>query len=85
MKDNFLFTIVEYNGDLLVIKVDTSNEGWVSFIDTWDHNWQVYVNGEKRKLMKLFGAYKTIKINPGISTIKFIYKPFNFNLTSPSN
>tara|TARA_B110000003_G_scaffold196949_1_gene195612 strand:+ start:300 stop:1967 length:1668 start_codon:yes stop_codon:yes gene_type:complete len=85
VKENFLFNIIQYNGDLLVFRVEASHEGWVSFIDTWDHNWQVFINGEKKEIKKLFGAYKTVKINPGVSTIKFIYKPFNINLVFPNN
>ena len=79
INDNFKFEILKYNGDVLIIKIKSSSYGWVSFIDTWDNNWQVFVNDEKKNLEQLFGAYKSVKINPGIITIEFIYKPFNIN------
>ncbi len=68
-----------YNGDQLIIEIQSNSSGWVSFIDTWDHNWNVYVNSRQMTLRKLFGAYKSIKVEPGVSTIEFIYKPFNLN------
>jgi hypothetical protein len=78
-KDNFLFEILSYNGDELILKVQSQNNGWVSFIDTWDNNWNVSVNDKPQKLLKLFNAYKSVEIKPGISKIKFTYRPFNFN------
>ena len=76
---NFEYKKIHYNGDNLKIKINTSSSGWVSFIDTWDHNWVVFVNGKKKKLNKLFGAYKSVEVQNGTSVIEFIYKPFNFN------
>ena len=68
-----------YDGDELVLKVESLNDGWVSFVDTWDQNWSVFVNNDKKKLNQLFGAYKSVRIESGISKIRFIYKPFNIN------
>ena len=79
MKSNFLFKLIYYDGDQLVLKVESLNNGWVSFIDTWDSNWQVFVNNDQKQLNQLFGAYKSVKIDSGESEIRFVYKPFNFN------
>ena len=81
INDNFKFEIVKYTGDELVINVETLGNGWVSFIDTWDHNWHVYINNNKENFMKLFGTYKSIRIKPGNSQIRFAYKPFNLNFS----
>lgn len=76
---SFDYEIIYYDGDQLIIKLKSTRPGWVSFIDTWDHNWTVYVDDQLKKLDKLFGSYKSVKIESGVSTIKFIYKPFNLN------
>ena len=78
-KNKFKYNLIKYNGDELIIDVFVDKPGWVSFIDTWDPNWKVYVNGSNRDLEKLFDAYKSVYIKSGNSKIKFIYKPFNFN------
>ena len=76
---NFTFKKIYYDGDNLTIKIYTSSAGWVSFIDTWDHNWIVLVNGNKKKLNKLFDAYKSVEVQEGEAVVEFMYKPFNLN------
>ena len=76
---NFKFNLVKYNGDELIIEVKADRPGWISFIDTWDPNWKVFINGEKRRMDKLFDAYKSVKINFGYSKIKFVYQPLSLN------
>ena len=76
---NVSFEVVKYTGDELIIKIFSNKSGWISFIDTWDPNWVVIVNEKQKKLDKLFEAYKSVKIESGVSIIKFEYRPFNLN------
>ena len=59
--------------------MNSDDDGWISFIDTWDSNWKVFINKKEKNLEKLFDAYKAVKIKSGTSEIRFVYKPFNFN------
>ena len=77
-ENKFSFELVKYNGDELIIVVDSTANGWISFIDTWDSNWKVFIDKKEKNLEKLFDAYKAVKINSGKSEIRFVYKPFNF-------
>tara|TARA_Y100000768_G_scaffold386805_1_gene376123 strand:+ start:301 stop:2487 length:2187 start_codon:yes stop_codon:yes gene_type:complete len=77
----FSYEIISYNGDELKIKALSNENGWVSFIDTWDHNWKVTVNNQPKEIYKLLNAYKAVKIKPGVSEIKFFYNPINFNFS----
>ncbi len=79
IQNQFTYEIIFYNGDELKIKVNLNSDGWITFIDTWDKNWKVFVNSEETKLMKLFDAYKSVKVQPGASEIRFVYKPLNVN------
>ncbi len=79
--ESFQYNKISYNGDMLVLEVNSKSPGWISYIDTWDHNWNAYVNGKKKNIDKLFGAYKSVKIESGFSTVKFSYNPFNLNFT----
>ena len=78
-QNKFTFELVKYNGDELIIIVNSDDDGWISFIDTWDSNWKVFINKKEKNLEKLFDAYKAVKIKSGTSEIRFVYKPFNFN------
>ena len=81
IKENFSFDIVYYDGDNLVFDLYVNTPGWITFVDTWDHNWVVSVDNEPKEINKLFGAYKSVKIKSGFSRIEFSYKPFNFNFS----
>ncbi len=78
---HFTYDLLKYNGDELIIEIKVSKPGWVSFIDTWDPNWQVYVNGKKNKIEKLFNAYKSVYVKDGITEVRFVYKPFSFHFS----
>ncbi len=77
----FDYKKISYDGDTLILDINTQKSGWVSFIDTWDHNWIVEVNDKPKKINKLFGAYKSVEIESGFSNVRFSYKPFNLNFT----
>tara|TARA_B100000073_G_scaffold76730_1_gene57956 strand:- start:617 stop:2803 length:2187 start_codon:yes stop_codon:yes gene_type:complete len=79
--NKFSYEIISYNGDELEIIAKSNKNGWVSFIDTWDHNWKVTVNNKPKEINKLLNAYKAVKIKPGESEIKFFYDPINFNFS----
>ena len=78
---NFSYEKKVYTGDELEIDLNSDKNGWLTFVDNWDPNWQVYVNSKEKRIEKLFGAYKSVKIESGFSTVKFTYNPFNLNFT----
>lgn len=69
-----------YNGELLDLKIESNQEGYLNFIDNWDPFWIVKVNGQTAELEKLFKTFKSVKIPSGKSTILFEYKPEFFPL-----
>jgi hypothetical protein len=73
--------IVKYDGEILDVQVESSQEGYLSFIDNWDPFWQVSVNGKPEKLEILFGTFKSVKIHPGVSNVRFEYKPSLFPIS----
>ena len=68
--------INEYDGNNLRLEISSEKNGWLSFIDNWDHGWVATVNGEKTQIYKLLQSYKSIKIKKGFSKVKFQYKPW---------
>ena len=78
-QNQFDMKLKKYNGDEIHINLVSKDDGWLSFIDTWDPNWVAYNNDTEVEIEQLFKAYKAIKIKKGVNDIKFIYKPFNLN------
>jgi hypothetical protein len=67
--------LLSYTGDELEWKIDAPTAGYISFIDNWDSNWKVFVDGEEKKIELLFGTFKSVAVKEGEHHIKFIYKP----------
>ncbi|MDQ3021435.1 MAG: hypothetical protein M3R36_12830 [Bacteroidota bacterium] len=67
--------IDKYNGDELICIVETKDDGFCSFIDNWDSNWTATVNGKEASIGKLFGTFKSVRIEKGINIVMFKYSP----------
>ena len=66
-----------YNGDKILIIVNSKVDGWISFIDNWSPGWIAKINDKKVNISKLFGTYKSVEIIKGNSKIVMEYKPFS--------
>lgn len=75
------YEVTGYDGENLQVEVESSEAGFLSFIDNWDPFWTVKVNGETAKLEKLYDTFKSVKIPAGKSTVRFEYQPEFFPLT----
>jgi hypothetical protein len=68
--------VTYYDGDKLKMIVQNSQPIYVSFIDNWDPDWKASVNGKRVAIDKLFGTFKSVRIEPGENKIVFYYRPF---------
>jgi hypothetical protein len=70
--------IVEaYDGDRLVLDVSTSGPMFLNFIDNWDADWVATINGRPAAIEKLFGTFKSVRLEAGKSKVEFLYCPFS--------
>jgi hypothetical protein len=68
--------VTYYDGDKLTMVVENSQPIYVSFIDNWDPDWKALANGKRVGIDKLFGTFKSVRIQPGENHIVFYYRPF---------
>jgi hypothetical protein len=68
--------VTYYDGDKLTMIVQNSQAIYVSFIDNWDPDWKALANGKRVGIDKLFGTFKSVRIEPGENKIVFNYRPF---------
>lgn len=61
-----------------VFKVDTQRAGWFITADTVYPGWKVYVDGEGEKIEVANGLFRAVRIEEGIHTIEFKYRPLWF-------
>ena len=70
----------KYNGDEMVCIIEIKEDCYCSFTDNWDNNWEAFVNGNKVNIEKLFGTFKSVKLEKGRNTLVFRYNPALFGL-----
>jgi len=68
------YRVVQYDGDRLVVDVESPESGFVSFIDNWDPNWRASVDGQPTRLELLFGTFKSVPIDVGRHRVVFAYR-----------
>jgi hypothetical protein len=69
------YHVDSYDGENLQLEIESSQDGYVSFIDNWDPFWTVTVNGKSAPIEKLYDTFKSTKIPAGKSIVRFEYKP----------
>jgi len=69
------YEVKKYDGETLIVEIQSDQPGYFSFIDNWDPFWTVSVNGKPANLEILLGTFKSVKIPAGDSIIEFSYKP----------
>jgi Bacterial membrane protein YfhO len=67
--------IIKYNGDELEFEISTRQPCYCSFIDNWDPDWKATVNGKDVNIEKLFGTFKSVKLEKGNNIVKLKYSP----------
>ncbi len=70
-----VWRVMSYTGDELVCHADVPVAGYLSFVDNWDPNWKVFVDGESADIELLFGTFKSVKLNAGRHKVRFVYQP----------
>ena len=76
--DNFSIKINRnfYSGNILDIDVVSNYDGYITFVDNYDPNWEVIINDKKIQVIRFLDAYKSVKIKSGKSNIIFKYNPW---------
>jgi uncharacterized membrane protein YfhO len=49
---------------------------YVSFIDNWNGDWRVLVDGREAKMERPFGTFKGVRVEAGEHRVSFEYVPF---------
>ncbi len=70
--------LLSYTGDELRWEIHAPIEGYLSFIDNWDRNWEVFVDDEPADMELLFGTFKSVRLSPGLHRVRFDYQPALF-------
>jgi uncharacterized membrane protein YfhO len=75
-RGNAKATVNAYDGDVLDLAVSAQEPVYVSFIDNWNEDWRVLVDGREAKMERPFGTFKGVRVEAGEHRVRFEYVPF---------
>ncbi len=67
--------VKHFTGEIMAVHVYAPTTGYVSYIDNWDPDWTVFVDGKPGTLEQLFGTFKSVHVPQGHHTVVFSYQP----------
>ncbi|MCK4471329.1 MAG: YfhO family protein, partial [Anaerolineae bacterium] len=72
--------IVCYEPERVVIKTDTSTDGFLVLTDTYMPGWQAQVDGRLTELYIADYAFRAVRIPAGQHRVEFVYAPSSFSV-----
>lgn len=76
--------VLDYNGDMLILSVDTPGDGYVHFIDNWDEGWIARLDSQPVEIFQLFNVFKSVRVPAGKHLVEMIYCPTLFSVLNPA-
>jgi hypothetical protein len=67
--------VVEDSPQRVVLSANMQTEGLVVLADRFDRGWKAYVNETEVSIWRVNHALRGVRVGPGESTIRFVYKP----------
>jgi hypothetical protein len=68
-------TVVEYRDDAVRVRVDVAAPALLVLTDSYDAGWVATVDGEPAEIVRAYGAFRGVRIPPGVSEVAFTYRP----------
>ena len=74
----FSYTILEESPNKLVVKVKSSENGWLMNAVSWYPGWKVYIDGKMVSIYRADTIFRALFVENGEHTIEFTYFPIMF-------
>ena len=75
LTDSEYAEIAKRSDDSVTVNVHTESAKILMLNEYYDSDWNVYVNGEKRELLKSNYLFRSVEVPTGDSTVEFRYEP----------
>jgi hypothetical protein len=72
--------IVRYEDTLVVVHVDSNDDGVLVLADSYYPGWQAYVDGKQTKIFRANHFFRGVSVLAGAHVIEFKYEPQSFRL-----
>ncbi|HBA91797.1 MAG TPA: hypothetical protein DCZ08_08575 [Anaerolineaceae bacterium] len=62
----------------MVLRLDSSSDGWVVIRDTWYPGWEAAVDGMPSPVLRADYLFKAVSVPAGLHQVELEYKPDSF-------
>lgn len=80
IKDDAKISFVKYSGNEVIIKCHSKDDGFLVLNDVYHYSWRAFVDGVEKEIYKTNYTFRSIYLEPGDHTIRFIYDPLSFKI-----
>ena len=70
--------ITNYSANKVELVTKTENGAYLLLTDTFYPGWQVFVNGNKKELLRAVGVLRAVEVGSGENQVEMVYKPASF-------
>jgi len=70
--------ILKYSPNQATFTTDIANASILFLSDAYDDDWQVYVDGQRSKILQASYAFRAVAVPQGKHTVDFKYQPKSF-------
>jgi hypothetical protein len=72
--------IVRYNSNDIVVRTQSSRDGFLVLTDSYYPGWKAYIDGQEQTILRADRLFRALPLKTGSHTVRFVYNPASFNL-----
>jgi len=67
--------LVHLGADRVEVRTESRTAAYAVLLDAWDPNWRATVDGVAAPLLRANGAFRAVRVGPGVHRVAMIYRP----------
>ena len=71
--------VISYSPNKVVVNAKMAGAGFLVLADSYDSNWQVYVDGKRDRVYVADYILRAVYLNRGEHIVEFVYNPYAFS------
>ncbi len=73
-------SFVSYRGNEVILRVSLAENGFLFLSEVYYPDWKAFVDGEERRIYRANYLFRSLYLDKGVHTIKFVFRPFSFRI-----
>lgn len=70
----------EIKANEVIVSIQNNSKGFLFVSEVYYPGWMVYVNGEKKAVLRANSAFRAVHLDAGINNVRFAFQPLSFRI-----